>query len=167
MDTKGSIREKPHRLPREYYQGEVTVAYTACISDRQTLFQKASVVKAFVSILQSVVERNDCIVLIYCFMPDHLHLIINGLCEQADTWKAMVNFKQQSGYWLRKNHPSIRWQKGFYDHIIRKSEDMVAQVMYIAENPVRKGLVVKWDKYPRTGTIGIDFKTVLEGNVTK
>jgi len=65
------------------------------------------------------------------------------------------------GLLLKQNRPSVRWQKDFYDHIIRKSEDLGAQVRYIAMNPVRKELVQMWHKYPFTGAFGVDLEKVM------
>jgi putative transposase len=166
MSSPRKVRERPHRLPREFYQGEVAVAFTACVADGQPLFAEAEVVNAFVSQLGASAERNRCSVLIYCFMPDHLHVILQGNEPSADTWKAMVDFKQQSGFWLRKHRLEVRWQKDFYDHVVRANEDLGAQVRYVANNPVRRGLVQNWEDYPFTGAIGIDVKAVIEGAIT-
>jgi REP element-mobilizing transposase RayT len=96
-------------------------------------------------------------------MPDHLHVVFLGEKPDSDSWKAMVSFKQQSGYWLRLYHPGVQWQKGFFDHIIRSDAALALQVRYIAENPVRKGLVTEWDAYPYTGSFGFDLRAVVEG----
>jgi len=62
------------------------------------------------------------------------------------------NFKQNSGYWLSQNQPQVKWQKNFYDHILRRDEDVAKQVRYILENPVRKGLINNWKGYPFKGS---------------
>jgi REP element-mobilizing transposase RayT len=64
---------------------------------------------------------------------------------------------------LSKNKTGVAWQKDFYDHVIRKHEDVVAQVKYVLDNPVRKGLVSEWHDYPFTGSIGIRMDDVLNG----
>jgi hypothetical protein len=69
-------------------------------------------------------------------------------------------FKQSTGYWMH-NHSFSQWQKNFYDHVIRNSEDLKHQIYYIVNNPVRRGLVKDWDEYPLTGSIGADLKDVL------
>ena len=42
-------------------------------------------------------------------------------------------------------------------------EDWRALVRYIANNPVRGGLVEQWDEYPFTGSIGYDLHAIIEG----
>ncbi len=170
------IREKKHRLPREFYRGEIAIAFTLCIADRKPLFQSdaamgtqakacgySGVVPIFVSLLKKISQKGGCIVPVYCFMPDHVHLIIQGMSPSSDLWEVVVSFKQQSGYWLAKNQRTFYWQKNFYDHILRPDEDLAAQVRYVIDNPVRAGLVKRWEEYPYSGSIGIDLKDVLIG----
>jgi putative transposase len=158
---KSKIREKRHRLPRDCYRGPVVVALTACVAERHTPFLDSDVVSHFRDVLAQVIEQSRCLVPIYCFMPDHLHVVLQGQDELADSWRAMVEFKQRTGFWFGRNRPQNAWQKDFCDHIIRTNEDLGAQIRYIADNPVRKGLVKVWSEYPFTGAIGIDLNLIL------
>ena len=90
-------------------------------------------------------------------------MIIYGINNDADLWNAVVSYKQQTGFWLSKHRPFISWQKDFYDHIIRKEEDLAVQARYVLDNPVRKGLVPSWREYPYKGAIGCDLNNVLSG----
>jgi putative transposase len=161
-----NIREKPHRLPRDCYRGQVIVAFTACIDERHTPFLDGAVVAHFREVLGKAAQKNRCAVPIFCFMPDHLHVILQGLDDSADTWRAMVDFKQQTGFWFARNRPQDAWQKDFYDHIIRADEDLGAQIRYIADNPVRWGLVRIWSDHPFTGAIGMELHHVLADAAT-
>jgi putative transposase len=160
---KKPIRQRPHRLSREDYYGEITAVFTICVSESQPLFHEHEVVKTFVDILRETTDKHDCWVIIYCFMPDHVHLILQGLSPKSDLWKAVVDFKQRSGYWLRQHRNQFHWQKGFFDHVIRKNDDLGSQIRYIAQNPVRKGLVKSWVEYPHTGSLGVDLELVING----
>jgi putative transposase len=160
------MEEKKHRLPRYCYRGEVAVAFTACVAGGRGLFLDEAAVQASVAALEQAAEHNECTVPVYCFMPEHVHLILQGTCATSDTWQAMVEFKQRSGFWLKRNRPGIRWQKDFYDHVIRRDEDLGAQVRYVANNPVRRGLAENWDEYAHSGAIGLDLRDVMEGAVT-
>ena len=156
------IREKHHRLPLEYYRGIQSVAFEANLKNRPLFFLSDKIVRVHLELLEKSLQKNLCLALVYCFMPDHFHIIIQGTKNESNSWQAMVDFKQYSGYWFKRNHPSIKWQKDFYDHIIRKNEDLGAEIRYILENPVRKKLVTHWDDYPFCGSLGIDLKEVLE-----
>jgi REP element-mobilizing transposase RayT len=90
-------------------------------------------------------------------MPDHVHLLLDSEHDDGDVRKVMIDFKQQTGYWLSKNTPTIKWQKDFYDHVLRKNEDLEKQVGYILENPLRKGMVKDWKDYPYKGSTIYDL----------
>lgn len=147
------IREKKHRLERSEYCGQVEVVFAACLRGRELGRHDDKVVLANIEILAKAVRSKKCSAPVYCFMPDHLHVLIRGLYVDSDTWAAMVTFKVQSGVWFSKNSPSLRWQKDFYDHIVRNGEDAREQVRYIAANPCRAGLVDHWQEWHFTGSI--------------
>jgi REP element-mobilizing transposase RayT len=69
----------------------------------------------------------------------------------------MKRFKQRSSFWLAQNRPGIRWQKDFYDHILRRDEDLIRHVRYILANPIRAGLVTDWRQYPYRGSTIFDL----------
>jgi len=166
------IKEKSHRLPKEFYRGEISVAFTLCIkndvaSDIDVAsgfsLSKPKIVNTFTEILGSIINKQSCIVPVYCFMPDHQHLIITGTRGDSDIWKVIVSYKQKTGFWMSKNKPGMRWQKDFYDHVIRTKKDIATQVRYLLDNPVRKGLASSWDEYPFKGAIGCRLEDVLSG----
>ncbi len=49
--------------------------------------------------------------------------------------------------------PAPHWQKGFFDHVMRSSESYSEKWAYVAENPVRKRLVVRSQDWPYQGEI--------------
>jgi REP element-mobilizing transposase RayT len=157
------IKEKSHRLPKEFYIGKISVAFTLCLRGDIQAFIKHEIISIFTDILTSAVIKERCIVPVYCFMPDHQHLIITGTCINSDIWKAIVSYKQKTGFWMSVNRPEMGWQKDFYDHIIRTNEDIAAQVRYVLDNPVRKGLVLLWQEYPFKGSIGCKMEDILLG----
>jgi hypothetical protein len=63
-----------------------------------------------------------------------------------------VRFKQQTGFWLNRTTQGISWQKGFFDRIVRREEDLPGELRYIASNPVRGGIVSDWREYPFLGS---------------
>ena len=155
------IREKKHRLPTENYRGKAVVSFTICIRNQVCLFSDANIVKEFIAILKDVVNPEHCSVPADCFMPDHLHLLINGLTDTADLLKVVAKFKQRTGYWLARQDIRAAWQKDFYDHVIRTNDSVSDHVHYILNNPVRKGIVAAWPDYPHIGSIGCDLNDVL------
>jgi len=149
---KSAIREYKHRLPRELYKGKLACVFTSCIREKKELFLTKSIFFPVEKILLDCLRKEECEAYIYLFMPDHCHLLIEGRSDDSDLWEFMVNFKQRSGYWFSQNRLGAEWQKDFYDHILRKEEDLVKQIRYILGNPLRKGLVDNWRKYPYKGS---------------
>jgi len=103
--------------------------------------------------------KAECLVGIYCFMPDHLHVIACGQSDNANSKHAIDAFKRDSGRWIA--HP---WQGDCYDHIIRRNEDWRRQVAYVLRNPVRGKLVEDPYAYPFTGSIGYDLGELISGH---
>jgi REP element-mobilizing transposase RayT len=88
----------------------------------------------------------------YIIMPDHLHLFVRGphdfiLAE----W--MKGLKRGISNAFRGNSTRLRWQPGFFDHLIRNDESYGEKWNYVRENPVRAGLVINADDRPYQGEI--------------
>ncbi len=152
------IRERKHRLSPELYCGRIVVAFTACIADRKPVFDKAEVFYSLSQIMLDSLKMWKCDAHVYLFMSDHCHFLIQGNADDSDILRFMKDFKQVSGYWFYKNISGVRWQKDFYDHIIRKDEDIKKQVYYILENPIRKGLVNSWKEHLFKGSTIYNFE---------
>lgn len=145
------IREKAHRLNRSCYQGEQTIAFTACLHRRAAFWTSGDVVGIGEEMLRAAFGKQQARIVVSCFMPDHLHVIARGETPHSDLWRAMVDWKQRSGFWLSREYPEVRWQKDFYDSIIRSQTELNHQIRYILLNPVRAELVAQWRDYPFTG----------------
>ena len=155
------IAARKHRLNEEAYTGHVTVAFTACLADRTKLLATPKNVEPLLDILKISVLQHDCTVPIYCFMPDHAHLVLRGSSASSSVKAAIEVFKKRSGRWLRYNRPGIRWQKGYWDHVVWPDSDWSEQVRYIAANPCRKGLVDDALAWPFTGSLGHKVQDIL------
>jgi putative transposase len=155
------IREKRHRLPEAAYYGRKTVSFTACAENRRRGFDDPDLVAAFVPHLTDAARETGCVVPIYCFMPDHLHVVVLGLDDASRPKRAMELFKHDTGMWLAEHRPNLSWQKDFHDRIVRRSEGFAAHVRYVALNPVRAGLAPDIDSWPFTGSVGCQLSEVL------
>ncbi|MCX8093720.1 MAG: transposase [Candidatus Goldbacteria bacterium] len=157
MENK-KIKEKKHRLDRKEYIGYKRISFTLCIKDRKNLFSNKEILNNFVLILQDVLKKHKIKNWIYVFMPDHLHLVLEGLETDSDIYKAVVEFKQKTGIIMHK----FKWQKDFYDHIHREEENIYNSLCYIINNPVRKNLVKKPEDYFGLGSIDFKIKELIE-----
>ena len=97
--------------------------------------------------------KNNFKIYIYCLMPNHLHILLNPGDSNMLVSRFIQTFKSQTGFWYKKYHGNPLWQRGFYDHIVRKNESLIKIAQYILDNPVRKGLVEKAELYPYSGAM--------------
>lgn len=146
------------------FVGQLTVAFTIGVKGRQSLFQRKEVVQEFTQTLADCCEENSCEIPIYCFMPDHLHLMVRGKLEYSNTKAVVDRFIFRAGFWLRTNDYSNQFLPT-YDAEILKDEDRQHVMRHIALIPVSAGLITDPSDYSNTGSIGIDrsdlFKEVF------
>jgi REP element-mobilizing transposase RayT len=86
-------------------------------------------------------------------MPDHLHLLLEGLTGRSDLRKCMREAKQRTSYQAVRLGLGRLWQSGYHDRIVRQDEDLLAYAEYIVQNPVRAGLVRPGSDYPYASTL--------------
>ena len=100
----------------------------------------------FRSIMEGDLQRKSDMMAV-CVMPDHVHLLMTPLSENLidliSKWKGYATHL----VW-NKGYEGKVWQRSFYDHALRKDEDVKRVAEYIVCNPVRKGLVQDWSSYP-------------------
>lgn len=156
-----NIREKKHRLPLSCYQGQRRATFTFCTENRKLLFGQEQIVDKFVEILKEAGNKYNCKNWVYIFMPDHIHIVNEGISDDSDLWKMVNLFKQKTGYWLLQNKKEIKWQKDYFDHIHREEENLREHIRYILDNPVRKGLVSDWKDYPLKGSIDFNLAEII------
>lgn len=88
-------------------------------------------------------------------MPDHLHLLVAPLDREA----RLGNFAGALKRWMRQEmNAAWRWQPGCFDRLLRKEDSLQSKWEYMRENPVRAGLVAKWQDWPYR--IGLDESEV-------
>ncbi len=65
------------------------------------------------------------------------------------------NFKKYTTtqVWWKHGGQGLLWQKSSYDRVIRYNESVQEAVSYVLNNPVRKGLMKRWDDYPNSSVV--------------
>ena len=149
-------------MPEAAYVGRKAVSFTACEIARRPGLATDAVFGMVRETLAEATERHDCSAPIFCLMPDHLHALVLGLSDTSRPKAAMERFKQKSGERLARDHPSLEWQKDFYDRIVRRSEGYENVARYIALNPVRAELSSDVYGWPYVGSIGYELREIIE-----
>lgn len=138
------------RLPRPIYRGSGAFSITIATAGRAPCFTNPELVHLCTSALDEAALAEEMDVLAYCFMPDHLHLLAQA-GPGGDLISFVKRFKQLVGYRCKQRFGLNPWQKGYYDHVLRKEEDIEAVARYIFENPTRAGITEDWTGYPYSG----------------
>jgi putative transposase len=94
-----------------------------------------AVATALMESIATRVERGQWWPRLVLFMPDHLHALIVFPADQ-DLTKVVRDWKRYTA-----RNAGIRWQRDFFDHRIRNEQSLAEKWHYVAQNPVRAGLV--------------------------
>ncbi|MBI2058972.1 MAG: transposase [Nitrospirae bacterium] len=149
------------RLDRAAYRQGHAFSLTLCTADRAKHLERAELVDVFVPLLRRAADSLCAEVFAYCFMPDHLHLLLR--CPAGgDVVEFVRMFKILTTHEGRKvGVPAPLWQRSFYDHALRLEESIEKVARYIWENPVRRGLVSDYRRFPHSGSfVWADWKTM-------
>lgn len=155
------FRRKPNRLPMEVYVGPRVYSLTLACEGRRRWFADGRLVTDCIEALRAAARTHHARVYAYCFMPDHLHLLVHG---GARTFlpNFVHDFKQATANAFRGRFGRPLWQRSYCDHIVRSDEGVLAVARYIAGNPVRARLVEDASQYPYTGSFDWDRSALVE-----
>ena len=91
---------------------------------------------------QCYVRQNEWWPHLFLLMPDHLHLLAS-FSRSSGPNIVLPKWKRWTARAL-----GIRWQRDFFEHRIRTTEEYREKAHYIRQNPVRKGLVNEPEAWP-------------------
>jgi REP element-mobilizing transposase RayT len=168
-DHAGKPNRKKHRLPMECYSlSDCEYFFTLCAHHQGTPFTDATLAGAVVESLLWRRSQHDWMLFCYCLMPDHLHFIVKlppreirydkagargrvpeGVLDQVGNFKKFTTTQ----VWWKYGGTGRLWQRSSYDKIIRYNGSIQAATTYVLDNPVRKGLVEKWQDYPYSAIV--------------
>lgn len=153
----------PGHLKTFDYVGVHRYSLTFCTNHRQRLFVSAAIVELVLTQILRAATDNQFAVIAYCFMPHHLHLLIDGQTDASDCRRFIARAKQYSGFYYSKAHGAPLWQRYGFEHVLRDQELSWVVARYILENPIRKGLVQRAEDYPFLGSSVYSLSDLLAG----
>ena len=159
------VTGRPEHLKAFDYRGFHRYSLTFCTDRRQPLFTNAEVVALVLEQILRSARESEFEVIAYCFMPDHLHLLIEGAAESSDGKEFIARAKQYSGYYYAQRYGSRLWQRYGFEHILRDDEITLVVARYILENPVKAGLARRVEDYPFVGSLVYKLTDILEAVV--
>ena len=156
-------RPRPVRLPGLPYVGGGRYHLRTSTSWQHPAFTNAETVAAASGLLLQLAEERQVAVFAYCFMPDHVHVLLDARDDSAALRDVVKRWKQASGYWYARRFGRTLWQSGYFERILRREETTELVANYILANPVRTGLAKHVGEYPyawalvSTGTRGTEL----------
>ena len=126
-----------------------TFFVTTKTSMGRALLQSERNATLFVDVLRSCVREGNLTVHDFVVMPDHVHLLIT-LSGQITIEKTMQLIKGRFSYRVKKElgYAGEVWQRGFWELRVEDEDSFARHREYIAQNPVRRGLVNSAEDFP-------------------
>src|SRR5262249_2595066 len=134
------MRKEIRLRPAAYAEKDRVFSITIGTSPRAPIFQDLEFGRLCVLALKDLRDRTSTGVYAYCFMPDHVHLLL-GIPAGTPLTAFVRSFKSLC-YRIRRQRgqPVPFWQRSFYDQALREPDRLLDAALYILNNPVRDGI---------------------------
>jgi putative transposase len=149
------------RLQSFSYTGLHRYSLTICAHKRTRVFVNRDAVDLVVLQLTQTADRSAFAVIAYCFMPDHLHLLVEALSDKADLGEFVRVFKQRSAFHWKAAFGDQLWQRSYFEHVLRDNESPVKAARYLLANPLRAGMVTAVEDHPFLGSMTMSVRDLL------
>ena len=133
---------------KRYFEEAAAYSVTTVTKERKPLFVDRKLCRILLVNIEYHKTIFDYMVLGYCLMPDHLHLIL----RPGNRFNLSYVMQMIKGGFARKvnklneTHGSI-WQRRYYDQVVRNENQLINYLDYIHYNPVAAGLVSEPSEY--------------------
>jgi putative transposase len=145
-------RKRIRLAPDAYGKPGVWCFVTVCCKKKEPLFAESKVKSLVVDILRSTARHDRVEVAAYTVLPNHLHFIRSAGPQGLITF--VRPFKGRVAAELRNRFGQASpWQRSFFDHKLRSEESLKEKCLCVWRNPVRRGLVKRFEKYPWSGSL--------------
>ncbi len=151
------VHRKAIRLPLLSYVGTKARFVTICCDRRSPYLENPPTARRVLSTLCECAAKRFFLLHAYSAMPDHLHFLAHGTQPTSNLFELVRVFKLRTAYDFKKESNRRLWEMSFYDHILRKGDEIEGVACYIWANPVRKQLCTRPEDYPFSGSQTIEW----------
>ena len=152
----------PRHLRDFSYVGKYRYFLTFCTHDRRAYFVESETVHSVRAQIVRAVNQHQFVCMAYCFMPDHLHLLVEGAYASSDLGRFIKSAKQYSAYYFRQQYHQTLWQRYGYEHVLRDDMERATTLRYMLDNPVAAGLANTPEDYPFLGSGCYTIRELLQ-----
>ncbi len=142
---------RPKRLKTFDYIGCYHYSLTFCTFRRNRYFEDPALVRLVSAQISGTPPDYQFDELAYCFMPDHVHILLAGLQEDASLLPCVEVMRQRSSRAAKAAQGIRLWQDGYFERVLRNREQLEIAAAYIFRNPVRAKLVGDAREWPHNG----------------
>ena len=157
---------RPPRIRGFIYTGLHRYFLTFCTLNHQAFFLNSTTVSQTLLQFRKTSGEEAFEILAYCFMPDHAHLLVEGLEDRSDLRRFSKLAKQRSGGIHARLSGGPLWQEGYHDRVLREDEDILTLARYLLNNSIRAGLVATVTDYPHLGSDRWSVAELVEAQQT-
>ena len=134
----------PHEVPLWVDPTKEVYFITICCEFRgQNQLARPDTAKALFETIKHRNDSGDWFARLALLMPDHIHLLISFPHGEKPIQTVVSKWKE----WTAKKL-SIKWERNFFEHRLRKEESVREKADYILANPVRAGLASCAEDWP-------------------
>lgn len=135
----------------DYASPGVVYHITIGAHGKQNVFIQSAINQQVIYALKESANLYGYRLIAYCLMPDHLHILAQAGEHPRDLRGFVRGFKSLCSIAAHMPTNNVTnnklWQRGFYEHILRKEENIAEVAEYVLNNPIRKGLVQDREQY--------------------
>jgi len=149
-----------------------TYFFTLVTYHRMKVFTDELYSQAFLTPLEKVQTYHLFILIAFCVLPDHVHLLLSLSEEDSDFSSRIKEIKKKTTLAIRNltgTSDFCVWQDRFWEHTIRDENDFLRHFDYIHYNPIKHGysdtLDWRWSSYRRYYELDRDaFRSINPNN---
>lgn len=148
--------ERMSRQLRNYNEGEIYHVIQRG-NNQAYIFADQIDKSTFLEIISETLERYPCMLLYYCLMDNHYHLLLEMM--QTDLSKIMhrINLFYSKYYNQKYNRSGTIFGRRYSSYLVKDNSHFYALVLYIAYNPVKANMVKTPDQYHWCAHLDIIF----------
>ncbi|MBU1120156.1 transposase [Patescibacteria group bacterium] len=113
-------------------------------NNKALIFLSEKDYKLFKGLMYKYAKTNNLIVVAYCFMPNHFHLVLKMKDDLESVSKCMRAFMTSYVMLFNRKYQRVGhlWQGPFQARRITDKKDLSSVLVYIKRNPAEAGLTL-------------------------
>lgn len=117
-------------------------------NNKEKVFLNRKDYEKYISLIGKYSEKKKAIILAYCLMSNHVHILIRPLSEESIAKMMQGVTLCYTQYFNREKGRTGRlWESRYYSTIIEEERYLWAVSKYIETNPIRAGITKRPEDY--------------------